>query len=182
MKRLRFQTETLPAIIAYEAGEAPPVNLGFDPDSQRIWATQADMAALYRVDVSRISRHISAIFAEGELSEEGNLRKTQITSFKPTTAYSLDVVISVGYRTDSPGCDLHDAHGVANHVGGAFLAFRSSWHHDPSESIGVQSVEPASQKLASRSEAHPGAMTGRGEHGARTHRTRCHLNSLYSPS
>lgn len=87
--------------VAYEAGETSPVSLGFDPDGQRIWATQADMAALYRVDVSRISRHISAIFAEGELPEEGNLRKTQITSFKPTTAYSLDVAISVGYRTDS---------------------------------------------------------------------------------
>ncbi len=59
------------------------------------------MAALYRIDVSRISRHITAIFAEGELPQEGNLRKTQITSFKPTMAYSLDVVISVGYRTDS---------------------------------------------------------------------------------
>jgi len=88
------------AMIAYDAG-GHAVSLGFDADGQRLWATQADMATLYAVDVSRISRHISAIFAEGELPEEGNLRKTQITSFKPTTAYSFDVIISVGYRVNS---------------------------------------------------------------------------------
>jgi len=59
------------------------------------------MAALYGVDVSVISRHIRNIFADGELAEEGNLQKMQITPFRPTTAYSLDVIISVGYRTNS---------------------------------------------------------------------------------
>jgi hypothetical protein len=89
------------AIVAYDVEGREAIRLGFDSDSQGIWATQADMAALYSVDVSQISRHIRNIFAEEELPEEGNLRKTQITSFKPTGAYSFDVILSVGYRVNS---------------------------------------------------------------------------------
>lgn len=89
------------SIVAYDVEGSPAIRFGFDADRQGLWATQADMAALYGVDVSQISRHIRNIFAEGELPEDGNLRKTQITSFKPTGAYSFDVIISVGYRVNS---------------------------------------------------------------------------------
>ncbi len=86
--------------VSYEA-DGRAISLGFDADSQRLWATQADMAALYGVDQSVISRHIRNVFAEGELTEEGNMQKMHITSFRPTTGYSIDVVISIGYRTNS---------------------------------------------------------------------------------
>ncbi len=69
--------------------------------SDRLWMTQAQIAALYGRDISNISRHIAAILEEGEL-DESNLRKTQIaTSTKPVSLYSLDMVISVGYRVSS---------------------------------------------------------------------------------
>ena len=60
------------------------------------------MAELFRVNVSGISRHLANVFASGELDEKRNLQKMQIAnSDKPVTYYSLDVIISVGYRVNS---------------------------------------------------------------------------------
>jgi hypothetical protein len=71
-------------------------------DGQTGLITQAEMADLYGVDVPGVSRHIQAIFDEGELAKEGNLQKMQIgPGTKPTTLYSVDVAISVGYRVNS---------------------------------------------------------------------------------
>ena len=67
-----------------------------------MWLTQEEMAQLFDVNVGRISRHISNIFAEGELVRKSNLRKTQFAqSDKPIGLYSLNVIISVGYRVKS---------------------------------------------------------------------------------
>ncbi len=68
--------------------------------------TQAQIADLYGRDVSTVSRHIGSILEEGEL-DESNLHKTQIaSSTKPITLYSLDMVISVGYRVSSKQATL----------------------------------------------------------------------------
>lgn len=54
---------------------------------------------LFERDISVISRHISNIFKENELDKESNLHFWQIAnSDKPVAYYSLDVIISVGYR------------------------------------------------------------------------------------
>ena len=67
-----------------------------------LWMTQAQIADLFGRSQPIISRHIKNIFAEGELSEEGNMRKTHIASAtRPVTIYNLDVIISVGYRVSS---------------------------------------------------------------------------------
>ena len=56
----------------------------------------------FQKDISVISRHIKNIYKEGELDEESNLHFLQIPfSDKPTVLYSLDVIISVGYRVKS---------------------------------------------------------------------------------
>ena len=73
-----------------------------DSENETMWLTQEEMARLFDVNVARISRHINNIFQEGELPKKGNLRKTQFTqSYKPIGLYSLDVIISVGYRVRS---------------------------------------------------------------------------------
>ena len=60
------------------------------------------MVELFGRDVSVISRHIKNIFKEGEVEEESNLHFLQIAnSDKPVAYYSLDVIISVGYRVKS---------------------------------------------------------------------------------
>lgn len=49
-----------------------------------------------------ISRHIKNVFDERELDEKSNVQKVQSgSSDKPITLYSLDVIISVGYRVKS---------------------------------------------------------------------------------
>ena len=73
-----------------------------DSENETVWLTQEEMALLFDVDVGRISRHIKNIFNEGELPRKSNLRKTQfVQSNKPIGLYSLDVIISVGYRVKS---------------------------------------------------------------------------------
>lgn len=89
--------------IEYAEPGSAAVKLGFDSAAQRIWATQADMGAMFGVDVSVISRHLRNIFNEGELAEELHLQKMQISGVHPRAVsfYSLDVIISVGYRVNS---------------------------------------------------------------------------------
>ncbi|MBR4617232.1 MAG: virulence RhuM family protein [Kiritimatiellae bacterium] len=71
-------------------------------ENETVWLTQSQMGELFRRDVSVISRHIKNVFAEGELRKEGNLHFLQIASAdKPVAFYSLDVIISVGYRVKS---------------------------------------------------------------------------------
>lgn len=73
-----------------------------DKENETVWLTQSEMALLFDIDVGRVSRHVSNIFKEGELPRKSNLRKTQFTGIdKPIGLYSLDVIISVGYRVRS---------------------------------------------------------------------------------
>lgn len=88
----------LPAI--YE-GDGGQIEFRFDGDRETIWATQAQMSELFEVDHSVISRHIANIFKDGELDELSNVQKMQITRFKPVSTYTLDVILSVGYRVNS---------------------------------------------------------------------------------
>ena|SRR5690554_7542464 len=81
-------------------------------EKDSVWLTQADMAELFQRDQSVISRHIRNIFKEGELDEESNMQKMHIASSdKPVSEFSLDVVISVGYRVKSQqGTQIGRAH------------------------------------------------------------------------
>lgn len=88
-------------LLIYGTARGAHVELRYDGDA--LWMSQAQMASLFGRDVSVISRHISAILEEGELDEDGSLQKLQTTSSggRPATVYSLDMVISVGYRVSS---------------------------------------------------------------------------------
>ena len=78
------------------------VKLEVNMKDETVWLTQAQMAELFGRDIGVISRHIKNIFEEDELDEKSNLQKTQIAnSDKPVNFYSLDVIISVGYRVKS---------------------------------------------------------------------------------
>ncbi len=60
------------------------------------------MVELFDRDVSVISRHISNVFREGEVEKKSNLHFLQIANAdRPVAFYSLDVIISVGYRVKS---------------------------------------------------------------------------------
>jgi prophage maintenance system killer protein len=69
---------------------------------ETVWLTQAQMAKLFERDQSVISRHINSVFKEKELNRKSNMQKMHIAkSDKPVVLYSLDMIISVGYRVNS---------------------------------------------------------------------------------
>ena len=70
-----------------------------------VWCTQKAMAVLFDVGVPAISKHLKNIFDEGELIENRVISKMETTASDgknyQTKYYSLDAVISVGYRVNS---------------------------------------------------------------------------------
>lgn len=78
------------------------VKLEVNMKDETVWLTQAQMAQLFNKDRTVITRHINNIFKEKELEEKSNVQKMHIpNSDKPVAFYSLDVIISVGYRVKS---------------------------------------------------------------------------------
>lgn len=75
---------------------------------ETIWATQKAMAALFDVGIPAINKHLTNIFAEGELKKEGTVSKMEIVQMEGNREvkrmmelYNLDAIISVGYRVNS---------------------------------------------------------------------------------
>lgn len=72
---------------------------------ETIWLTQQEMAELFQVDKSGISRHLRNIYETGELSQESVVAKFATTAADGKTYqvehYNLDAIISVGYRVNS---------------------------------------------------------------------------------
>lgn len=90
--------------LIYTDGSGTHIEVTYEGDG--LWMTQAQLASLYGRDVSTISRHITSILEEGELDEATSLRKAQTSLGRPATLYSLDMVISVGYRVASKQATL----------------------------------------------------------------------------
>ena len=75
-------------------------------EDETVWASQRGMSEIFDVDVRTISEHLSNIFEAGELTAETSVvRKFRTTAADlksyETTFYSLDAIISVGYRVNS---------------------------------------------------------------------------------
>ncbi|MGN0037298.1 MAG: virulence RhuM family protein [Bacteroidaceae bacterium] len=75
---------------------------------ETIWATQKAMAALFDVGTPAINKHLTNIFAEGELKKEATVSKMEIVQTEGNREvkrmmefYNLDAIISVGYRVNS---------------------------------------------------------------------------------
>lgn len=88
-------------IVIFET-EDKSLSLRVAVEDESVWLTQAQMVELFQRDVSVISRHIRNVFKEQEVEEKSNLHFLQIAnSDRPVAYYSLDVIISVGYRVKS---------------------------------------------------------------------------------
>ncbi len=75
---------------------------------ETVWLTQKAMAELFGVEIPAISKHLTNIFAEGELEAEATLSKMEIVQQegkrkvkRTLDFYNLDAIISVGYRVNS---------------------------------------------------------------------------------
>lgn len=88
-------------IILYQA-EDGKTKLEVKFKDENAWLTQTQMSELFDRDQSVISKHIKNVFGEEELDEKSNMQNLHTTiSDRPVVLYSLDVVISVGYRVKS---------------------------------------------------------------------------------
>ena len=88
-------------IVLFESSDKV-VTLDVTIDKETVWLTQLQMAMLFDVERSVISKHISNVFKEKEAEEKSNVHFLHIAnSDKPVKQYSLDIIISVGYRVKS---------------------------------------------------------------------------------
>lgn len=72
-------------------------------DRETVWLRLEQMAELFGRDRTVVGRHVRNVFADGELERESNVQNLHIAgSDKPVGLFSLDVIISVGYRVKSP--------------------------------------------------------------------------------
>lgn len=82
--------------------EDKEISLSVAVDDETVWLTQAQMIELFDRNQSVISRHISNVFSEKEVDRESNMHFLHIANVdRPVAFYSLDVIISVGYRVKS---------------------------------------------------------------------------------
>ena len=71
-------------------------------ENETVWLTTNQMALLFDREESNIRRHIINVFNEKELDRENNVHFLHVNGVKkPVPFYSLDVIISVGYRVKS---------------------------------------------------------------------------------
>jgi len=78
------------------------LDVNVSPSEDTVWLTKEQISKLFNRDRSVISKHIKNIFIEKECSEKSNVQKMHIAnSDKPVEFYSLDVILSVGYRVKS---------------------------------------------------------------------------------
>lgn len=75
-----------------------------------IWLSQSAMADLYQTTKQNISKHLKAIFADGELDPKAVVNQTLTTALDGKTysvsQYNLVAVLAVGYRVRSSCCPM----------------------------------------------------------------------------
>lgn len=90
-------------IILYQPDST--VKLEVRLENETVWLTQAQMTELFQTTRNNITLHIRNIFKEGELDENSVCKESLHTAADgkkyKTKFYSLDVIISVGYRVKS---------------------------------------------------------------------------------
>lgn len=92
-------------IVIYQS-EDGSTQLDVKLGGETVWLSTKQMAALFDKEESNIRRHISNVFKEGELPLANNVHFLHVNGVKkPVPFYTLDVIISVGYR-------VHSQHGV----------------------------------------------------------------------
>jgi prophage maintenance system killer protein len=88
-------------VVLYRA-RGGKVELQVRVESDTVWLTQAQMATLFGRERSVVTKHLRNVFREHELDQKSNVQNLHIpSSDKPVGHYSLNAIISVGYRVKS---------------------------------------------------------------------------------
>lgn len=87
-------------IVVYQPNET--IRLDVRLENETVWLTQDQMCELFLRERSVITKHIRNVFTEGECEEANNVQILHLKQRgRPLALYSLDVIISVGYRVKS---------------------------------------------------------------------------------
>ncbi len=102
-----MHTKAKGEIILYKTPEGE-TEIDVKLQEENVWLTQEQICSLFNKVKSTISYHISSVFKEGELSKSSTVRKFRTVQIEGNRQiereiehYSLDVIISVGYRVKS---------------------------------------------------------------------------------
>lgn len=88
-------------IVIYET-EDGQTQIDVRLEGETVWLTANQMAQLFKRDEKTIRKHINNVFRENEVEQEINTHFLRVDGVKqPVAFYSLDVIISVGYRVKS---------------------------------------------------------------------------------
>ena len=94
-------------VVIYQAKNGA-IELRGDATHETIWATQAQIAEVFGVERSVVTKHIKNIYKEQELSQDRTCAKiAQVQTEggrsveRTVEHYNLDLIISVGYRVNS---------------------------------------------------------------------------------
>lgn len=88
-------------IVIYQTADGQ-TSIDVKLENDTVWLSANQMAILFDRDEKTIRKHINNVFSEGELEKENNTHFLRVDGVKqPVAFYSLDVIISVGYRVKS---------------------------------------------------------------------------------
>ena len=88
-------------IIIFET-EDHQIKLEVNVERETVWLSANQMAILFERDEKTIRKHVNNVFSEDEVNRDNNTQKMRVDGVKQSVPfYSLDVIISVGYRVKS---------------------------------------------------------------------------------
>lgn len=88
-------------IVIYQTSDGQ-TSVSVKLENDTVWLSANQMAELFDRDAKTIRKHINHVFSEAELPKDSNTHFLRVAlSDKPVPFYSLDVIISVGYRVKS---------------------------------------------------------------------------------
>jgi prophage maintenance system killer protein len=98
--------------VIYQA-KSGAIELRGDFGKETIWATQAQIAEAFDVDVRTVNEHVQNIYKTRELSGKSTTRNFRIVQRegkreveRDVKHYNLDMILSVGYRVNSKNATL----------------------------------------------------------------------------
>ena len=95
-------------VVIFKNGELE-LEVTVSENRENVWLSQDQMATLFDVDRSRVTRHIKNIYDDNELVENSTCAENALVQTegkrkvkRTIKIYNLDMILAVGYRVKSP--------------------------------------------------------------------------------
>ena len=105
-KKLQIRNSTAEFLIFQIENKEEGIEVLYQDET--LWLTQKTMSILFDVDIRTINEHLKNIYSQGEGDKNTTIRKNRIVQkegnrniSREVFIYSLDAIISVGYRVNS---------------------------------------------------------------------------------